>query len=73
MDESAGQLKKMEKDFTKEVDDILPIAKNLFQVTIRNFYLNILQGGKLKEALDRLTQLEKQTRNVLYNKLKYFQ
>ncbi|KAI0785093.1 PCI-domain-containing protein [Abortiporus biennis] len=44
--------KKQEKDFTKEVDAILPEAKAL------------AQSGKLQEAVDKLYVIEKQARNA---------
>ncbi|KAF8640531.1 hypothetical protein AX17_000193 [Amanita inopinata Kibby_2008] len=44
--------KKQEKDFTKEVDEILPQAHT------------IAKSGKLQDALDKLFALEKQTRNA---------
>ncbi|KAH7914787.1 hypothetical protein BJ138DRAFT_999316 [Hygrophoropsis aurantiaca] len=44
--------KKQEKDFTPEVDALLPITTSL------------AQSGKLTEALDKLFVLEKQTRNA---------
>ncbi|KAK1228501.1 proteasome regulatory particle subunit [Marasmius sp. AFHP31] len=44
--------KKQEKDFTPEVDALLPEAESL------------AKAGKLQEALDKLFALEKQTRNV---------
>ncbi|KAJ8083731.1 proteasome regulatory particle subunit [Marasmius tenuissimus] len=44
--------KKQEKDFTPEVDALLPEAESL------------AKAGKLQEALDKLFALEKQTRNA---------
>ncbi|KAI0361366.1 hypothetical protein OH77DRAFT_1417609 [Trametes cingulata] len=44
--------KKQEKDFTKEVDALLPEANSL------------ATSGKLQEALDKIYVLEKQTRNA---------
>ncbi|KAF8349715.1 hypothetical protein F5887DRAFT_877458 [Amanita rubescens] len=44
--------KKQEKDFTKEVDELLP------QVDA------VIKSGKLQDGLDRLFVLEKQTRNA---------
>ncbi|THH02597.1 hypothetical protein EW026_g267 [Hermanssonia centrifuga] len=44
--------KKQEKDYTKEVDELLPQTKAL------------AQSAKLQEAVDKLLVLEKQTRNA---------
>ncbi|CCM04205.1 uncharacterized protein FIBRA_06371 [Fibroporia radiculosa] len=44
--------RKQEKDYTKEVDELLPEAKSL------------AQSGKVQAALDKLFSLEKQTRNA---------
>ncbi|TBU34673.1 hypothetical protein BD311DRAFT_290970 [Dichomitus squalens] len=44
--------KKQEKDYTKEVDELLPEVRSL------------AQSGKLQEALDKIYILEKQTRNA---------
>ncbi|KAJ3574025.1 hypothetical protein NP233_g2049 [Leucocoprinus birnbaumii] len=44
--------KKQEKDFTSEVDTLLPEAEKL------------VKAGKLQDALDKLFVLEKQTRNA---------
>ncbi|KAI1789766.1 hypothetical protein LXA43DRAFT_1182999 [Ganoderma leucocontextum] len=44
--------KKQEKDFTKEVDELLPQVQSL------------AQSGKLQESLDKIYVLEKQTRNA---------
>ncbi|GLB35964.1 putative motif in proteasome subunits, Int-6, Nip-1 and TRIP-15 [Lyophyllum shimeji] len=44
--------KKQEKDFTKEVDALLPDAESL------------AKSGKLQEALDKIFTLEKHTRNA---------
>ncbi|KAI0041896.1 26S proteasome non-ATPase regulatory subunit 12 [Auriscalpium vulgare] len=44
--------KKQEKDYTLEVDELLPQAKSL------------AESGKLQEALDKLFALEKQSRNA---------
>ncbi|KJA25803.1 hypothetical protein HYPSUDRAFT_134159 [Hypholoma sublateritium FD-334 SS-4] len=44
--------KKQEKDFTKEVDDLLPEAEA------------IIKSGKLQVGLDKIFTLEKQTRNA---------
>ncbi|KAI5124154.1 hypothetical protein M0805_000964 [Coniferiporia weirii] len=47
-----SEMKKQERDFTPEVDDIIPEATAL------------AKGGKLQEAIDSLLILEKQTRNA---------
>ncbi|KAH9948172.1 PCI-domain-containing protein [Amylocystis lapponica] len=47
-----ADVKKQEKDYTKEVDELLPEAKTL------------AQAGKLQDALDKLLALEKQARNA---------
>ncbi|TCD60049.1 hypothetical protein EIP91_010843, partial [Steccherinum ochraceum] len=47
-----AEVKKQEKDYTKEVDALLPEAKSL------------AESGKLQDALDKLYALEKQTRNA---------
>ncbi|KAH9836990.1 PCI-domain-containing protein [Rhodofomes roseus] len=47
-----AEQRKQEKDFTKEVDELLPETKSL------------AQAGKLQEALDKLFAFEKQTRNA---------
>ncbi|CAK9784808.1 26S proteasome non-ATPase regulatory subunit 12 [Cutaneotrichosporon oleaginosum] len=44
--------RKQEKDYTKEVNDLAPEAEAL------------AKGGKLSEAVDRISALEKQTRNA---------
>ncbi|PCH33904.1 26S proteasome non-ATPase regulatory subunit 12 [Wolfiporia cocos MD-104 SS10] len=44
--------RKQEKDYTKEVDELIPEAQSL------------AQAGKLQEALDKLLALEKQSRNA---------
>ncbi|KAF9056561.1 hypothetical protein BJ165DRAFT_1336930 [Panaeolus papilionaceus] len=44
--------KKQEKDYTKEVDELLPEAEA------------IVKSGKLQEGLDKIFALEKQTRNA---------
>ena len=60
--------KKQEKDYTKEVDALLPEAEAIVKVRSihgRNFRLLInYQSGKLHEGLDKIFALEKQTRNV---------
>ncbi|KAH8099395.1 PCI-domain-containing protein [Cristinia sonorae] len=47
-----AEVKKQEKDLTKEVDAVLPEARSL------------AEAGKLQEALDKLFALEKQARNA---------
>ncbi|THH17768.1 hypothetical protein EUX98_g9060 [Antrodiella citrinella] len=47
-----AEVKKQEKDYSKEVDAILPEARSL------------AEASKLQEALDKLFALEKQTRNA---------
>ncbi|KAF9229079.1 26S proteasome non-ATPase regulatory subunit 12 [Gyrodon lividus] len=47
-----AEVKKQEKDFTPEVDSLLPETEN------------ISKSGRLSEALDKLFALEKQTRNA---------
>ncbi|GAA94546.1 uncharacterized protein L969DRAFT_83888 [Mixia osmundae IAM 14324] len=44
--------RKQEKDYSKEVDDLLPVAESL------------ASDGKLQEAIDKLLALEKGTRNA---------
>lgn len=69
--------KKQEKDYTKEVDEVLPEAKSLAEVCVcgaDETYLNggrpavkltfFSKSGKLQDAVDKLFALEKQTRNV---------
>ncbi|KAH9937230.1 PCI domain-containing protein [Fomitopsis serialis] len=47
-----AEQRKQERDFTKEVDELLPETRSL------------AQAGKLQEALDKLFAFEKQTRNA---------
>ncbi|KAI0080349.1 26S proteasome non-ATPase regulatory subunit 12 [Panus rudis PR-1116 ss-1] len=47
-----ADVKKQEKDFTKEVDELIPEAQSL------------AAAGKLQEAVDKLFVLEKQARNA---------
>ncbi|CAO3592996.1 unnamed protein product [Absidia cylindrospora] len=49
---SHGKLEKMEKDFTPQVDALLPETEAL------------TKAGKLTEAIEKLTTLEKQARNA---------
>ncbi|KAI8068249.1 PCI domain-containing protein [Gongronella butleri] len=49
---SEGKIEKMEKDFTPQVDALIPETEQL------------AQAGKLNEAIDRLMSLEKQARNA---------
>ena len=61
--------KKQEKDFTSEVDTILPEATTLAKVSCIihqavPVLITCMQSGKLQDALDKLFALEKQTRNV---------
>jgi len=62
--------KKQEKDFTKEVDALLPEAAATVKVCFENFPQILLichdipQAGKLQAGLDTIFALEKQTRNV---------
>ncbi|ORZ15370.1 PCI domain-domain-containing protein [Absidia repens] len=49
---SDGKLEKMEKDFTPQVDALLPETEAL------------TKAGKLTEAIEKLTTLEKQARNA---------
>lgn len=66
--------KKQEKDFTAEVDALLPEADKIAKVRQIRYKSDqvqitflITQSGKLQEALDKLFVLEKQTRNVCYH------
>lgn len=65
--------KKQEKDYSKEVDALLPEAEALAkvrssQIRIKTGLISV-QGGKLQEALDKILVQEKLTRNVSFLKL----
>jgi 26S proteasome regulatory subunit N5 len=67
---SGEQLLKPEKDFSSEVDKQLPEAEELAKVLTywSLFWMiyadNFVQQGNLQEAIEKLTALEKQTRQV---------
>jgi len=63
--------KKQEKDFTKEVDALIPEAESIIKVCQSHLLhpdlscsLFSTKSGKLQDGLDKLFALEKQTRNV---------
>ena len=63
--------KKQERDFTVEVDALLPDAESLVKVKFSLHtqdtpvdHCHWSQSGKLQDALDKIFVLEKQTRNV---------
>jgi 26S proteasome regulatory subunit N5 len=63
--------KKQERDFTVEVDAILPAAESLAKVCLSlsapdTWPLTVAQSGQLQDALDKIFVLEKQTRNVRF-------
>ena len=66
-----AEVRKQERDFTKEVDELIPEVTNLAKVCIILPGLSqslltrmFCQSNKLQEALERLFTLEKQTRNA---------
>lgn len=66
-----AEQRKQEKDYTKEVDELLPETRSLAQVCTLPWDACMLltrvcasQAGKLQDALDKLFAFEKQTRNV---------
>jgi hypothetical protein len=65
-----AEQKKQERDFTPEVDSIIPVTTSLAQVdfiyliTPEMLICIFPKSGELQDALDRLFALEKQTRNV---------
>jgi len=65
---SSGQVLKAEKDFTKEVDKLIPEAEKLAAVCMRNkmdvFRLTYLFQSNVQAAIEKLLLLEKQTRQV---------
>ena len=59
--------RKQERDFTTEVKALQPEAEQLATGSSTSFFLAMLttqQSGQLQEAVDKITLLEKQTRNV---------
>lgn len=67
-----GKLLKQEKDFSETVEKELPVCQELAKVSVSvNVLINatlrifiVEQNGKVKEALENLLALEKQTRMV---------
>lgn len=72
-----AEVKKQERDFTPEVDALLPETQSLSEVCSLPFRTSrpltsyvcavTRQSGRLSEALEKLLALEKQTRNVRPN------
>jgi 26S proteasome regulatory subunit N5 len=70
---SDGQVLKPDKDFSKEVDKQLPEAESLalvFRADLLMFQLKLILfflQTNVQGALEKLTALEKQTRQVIFS------
>jgi 26S proteasome regulatory subunit N5 len=61
----SGAPRKQEKDYSDEVKALQPQAEELAKVSSRFHGVQAdNQSGKLQGAIDKITGLEKQTRNV---------
>jgi 26S proteasome regulatory subunit N5 len=61
----SGAPRKQEKDYSEEVKALQPQAEELAKVSYHCLYIEAdSQSGNLQGAIDKITGLEKQTRNV---------
>jgi hypothetical protein len=61
----SGAPRKQEKDYSEEVKTLQPQAEELAKVSYNRRYIEAdSQNGNLQGAIDKITGLEKQTRNV---------
>ena len=64
----SGAQRKQEKDYSEEVKALQPQAEELAKVSYHCLYIEAdNQSGNLQGAIDKITGLEKQTRNVSFS------
>jgi 26S proteasome regulatory subunit N5 len=66
----SGAPRKQEKDYSEEVKTLQSQAEELAKVSYHRRYIEAdSQSGNLQGAIDKITGLEKQTRNVSFSSL----